>query len=128
MPAGNVKFTGQILPTAKKVTYTIDIKRLIARKLCMVIADGSVAVDGRTIYTADDLRVGLALHSPYTCHPEVLREAAGWARREGLPLSVHVAESPAELAMFRTGRGLFGRKVRLARALGLWPALSRFFQ
>jgi 3-hydroxyacyl-[acyl-carrier protein] dehydratase/trans-2-decenoyl-[acyl-carrier protein] isomerase len=57
--AGNVKFTGQILPTAKKVTYTIDIKRLIARKLSMVIADGSVAVDGRTIYTADDLRVGL---------------------------------------------------------------------
>jgi 3-hydroxyacyl-[acyl-carrier protein] dehydratase / trans-2-decenoyl-[acyl-carrier protein] isomerase len=56
---GNVKFTGQILPTATKVTYTVDIKRLIARKLSMVIADGKVAVDGRTIYTADDLRVGL---------------------------------------------------------------------
>jgi 3-hydroxyacyl-[acyl-carrier protein] dehydratase/trans-2-decenoyl-[acyl-carrier protein] isomerase len=57
--AGNVKFTGQVLPTASKVTYTLDIKRLIARKLSMVIADGSMAVDGRTIYTADDLRVGL---------------------------------------------------------------------
>ena len=57
--AGNVKFTGQVLPTAKKVTYRLDIKRLIARKLSMVIADGSMAVDGRTIYTADDLRVGL---------------------------------------------------------------------
>jgi len=56
---GNVKFTGQVLPTAKRVTYTLDIKRLIARKLSMVIADGSVAVDGRTIYTASDLRVGL---------------------------------------------------------------------
>jgi 3-hydroxyacyl-[acyl-carrier protein] dehydratase/trans-2-decenoyl-[acyl-carrier protein] isomerase len=41
------------------VTYSLDIKRLIARKLSMVIADGSMAVDGRTIYTADDLRVGL---------------------------------------------------------------------
>jgi len=59
--AGNVKFTGQILPTAKKVTYTLNIKRLIARKLSMVIADGTVSVDGRVIYTADDLRVGLFL-------------------------------------------------------------------
>ena len=56
---GKVKFTGQILPTAKKVTYQIDIKRVIARKLNMAIADGSVSVDGREIYTAEDLRVGL---------------------------------------------------------------------
>ena len=56
---GKVKFTGQILPTAKKVTYQIDIKRVIARKLNMAIADGSVTVDGREIYTAEDLRVGL---------------------------------------------------------------------
>jgi 3-hydroxyacyl-[acyl-carrier protein] dehydratase/trans-2-decenoyl-[acyl-carrier protein] isomerase len=59
--AGKVKFTGQILPTAKKVTYTLNIRRLIARKLSMVIADGTVSVDGRIIYTADDLRVGLFL-------------------------------------------------------------------
>ncbi|MGD2131052.1 MAG: bifunctional 3-hydroxydecanoyl-ACP dehydratase/trans-2-decenoyl-ACP isomerase [Lysobacterales bacterium] len=56
---GKVKFTGQILPSARKVTYTLDIKRMIARKLSMVIADGSVAVDGRPIYSAEDLRVGL---------------------------------------------------------------------
>ncbi len=59
--AGNVKFTGQILPTAKRVTYQLDIRRLIARKLSMVIADGTVSVDGRTIYTASDLRVGMFL-------------------------------------------------------------------
>jgi 3-hydroxyacyl-[acyl-carrier protein] dehydratase/trans-2-decenoyl-[acyl-carrier protein] isomerase len=59
--SGNVKFTGQILPTAKKVTFTLDMKRVIARKLSMVIADGTVSVDGRIIYTADDLRVGLFL-------------------------------------------------------------------
>jgi 3-hydroxyacyl-[acyl-carrier protein] dehydratase/trans-2-decenoyl-[acyl-carrier protein] isomerase len=59
--AGKVKFTGQILPTAKKVTYTLDMKRVIARRLSMVIADGTVAVDGRVIYTADDLKVGLFL-------------------------------------------------------------------
>lgn len=57
--AGNVKFFGQILPTAKKVTYKLDIKRLIQRKLVMGIADGSVEVDGKEIYTATDLKVGL---------------------------------------------------------------------
>lgn len=56
---GKVKFTGQILPTAKLVTFQIDIKRVISRRLNMAIADGSVAVDGREIYTAEDLRVGL---------------------------------------------------------------------
>jgi len=56
---GEVKFTGQILPTAKKVTYHIDIKRVITRKLILGIGDGRVSVDGREIYTANDLRVGL---------------------------------------------------------------------
>ena len=35
------------------------VGKFIARKLSMVIADGTVAVDGRVIYTADDLKVGL---------------------------------------------------------------------
>ncbi|MDH5618754.1 MAG: 3-hydroxyacyl-[acyl-carrier-protein] dehydratase FabA [Gammaproteobacteria bacterium] len=56
---GKVKFTGQVLPTARKVTYQIDIKRVIARKLNMAIADGTMSVDGREIYAAEDLRVGL---------------------------------------------------------------------
>ena len=56
---GEVKFTGQILPTAKKVTYNIQMKRVIKRKLFMGIADGTVSVDGRVIYTATDLKVGL---------------------------------------------------------------------
>jgi 3-hydroxyacyl-[acyl-carrier protein] dehydratase/trans-2-decenoyl-[acyl-carrier protein] isomerase len=46
-------------PTAKKVTYKLDITRLIQRKLIMGIADGSVEVDGREIYKATDLKVGL---------------------------------------------------------------------
>lgn len=56
---GNVKFTGQVLPTAKKVTYRITMKRLIMRKLVMGIADGVVEVDGKVIYSAEDLKVGL---------------------------------------------------------------------
>ena len=56
---GKVKFTGQVLQSAKVVTYQLDIKRVISRKLTMAIADGSLSVDGREIYTAEDLRVGL---------------------------------------------------------------------
>lgn len=56
---GEVKFTGQILPTASKVTYRIDMKRVVKRKLFMGLADGTVEVDGRVIYTATDLKVGL---------------------------------------------------------------------
>jgi 3-hydroxyacyl-[acyl-carrier protein] dehydratase/trans-2-decenoyl-[acyl-carrier protein] isomerase len=57
--AGEVKFTGQILPSAQKVVYNIHMRRVIERKLVMGIADGTVAVDGKEIYSANDLRVGL---------------------------------------------------------------------
>ncbi len=57
--AGEIKFTGQILPSATKVVYGISLKRVIERKLVMGIADGTVSVDGEQIYAAKDLRVGL---------------------------------------------------------------------
>ena len=56
---GDLKFTGQVLPTASNVTYKIDLKRVITRKLVLGIADGTVLVDGKEIYHASDLRVGL---------------------------------------------------------------------
>jgi 3-hydroxyacyl-[acyl-carrier protein] dehydratase / trans-2-decenoyl-[acyl-carrier protein] isomerase len=56
---GEVKFTGQVLPSAKLVRYRIDLKRVILRRLYMGIADATLSVDGREIYTATDLKVGL---------------------------------------------------------------------
>jgi 3-hydroxyacyl-[acyl-carrier protein] dehydratase/trans-2-decenoyl-[acyl-carrier protein] isomerase len=56
---GEVKFKGQILPSARRVQYRLDLKRVFASKLTMGIADGVVSVDGRPIYFATDLRVGL---------------------------------------------------------------------
>jgi 3-hydroxyacyl-[acyl-carrier protein] dehydratase/trans-2-decenoyl-[acyl-carrier protein] isomerase len=56
---GEVKFSGMILPTAKKVSYHVDMKRVILRKLVMGVADGSVFVDGKQIYEVKDLKVGL---------------------------------------------------------------------
>ena len=57
--AGTVKFTGQITPDAKLAKYQIDFKRVITRKLVMGIADANLEVDGREIYVAEDLKVGL---------------------------------------------------------------------
>ncbi|WP_240097727.1 3-hydroxyacyl-[acyl-carrier-protein] dehydratase FabA [Thermomonas flagellata] len=56
---GEVKFSGQVLPEARVVRYEVDISRVINRKLVMAQADARTLVDGREIYTARDLRVGL---------------------------------------------------------------------
>ena len=57
--AGEVKFSGQVTPDNHMVTYYIDMKRVILRKLIMGVADARMDVDGREIYSAKDLRVGL---------------------------------------------------------------------
>ena len=56
---GKVKFSGQVLPSAQKVSYSLNVKRIISRKVSLIIADGIVSVDDREIYLANDLRVGL---------------------------------------------------------------------
>jgi 3-hydroxyacyl-[acyl-carrier protein] dehydratase / trans-2-decenoyl-[acyl-carrier protein] isomerase len=56
---GEVKFSGQVLPDAKLVEYVVDIKRVIKRKLILAIGDARMLVDGREIYHAADLKVGL---------------------------------------------------------------------
>ena len=56
---GAVKFTGQVDPAAKLVSYHIDIKRMVRRQVTLAFADGLMKVDGRSIYEARDLRVGV---------------------------------------------------------------------
>ena len=56
---GEVKFRGQVRPTVKKVSYKIDIKRVILRRLILGVGDGTLEADGQVIYTAKDLKVGL---------------------------------------------------------------------
>jgi 3-hydroxyacyl-[acyl-carrier protein] dehydratase/trans-2-decenoyl-[acyl-carrier protein] isomerase len=57
--SGAVKFSGQVTPKNKLVTYRIDMRRVMLRKLVMGVADGRMLVDGKEIYSAKDLRVGL---------------------------------------------------------------------
>jgi len=59
LSAGEVKFSGEVRPENKKITYIIDLKRVIMRKLFMGIADARMELDGEEIYHAKDLRVGL---------------------------------------------------------------------
>ena len=56
---GEVKFSGQVLPTVKKVIYGLEIKRVMRSKLVLGIADGWLSADGNVIYRASDLKVGL---------------------------------------------------------------------
>ena len=56
---GEIKFRGQVLPTAKIVTYRVHLKRVLMRKLFMGIGDAELECDGDVIYDASDLRVGL---------------------------------------------------------------------
>lgn len=57
--AADIQFTGQVTPDRKLVRYTVDIKRIISRALVMGIADATMEVDGKLIYTGSNLRVGL---------------------------------------------------------------------
>ncbi|ACL55424.1 3-hydroxyacyl-[acyl-carrier-protein] dehydratase FabA [Methylobacterium nodulans] len=56
---GEVKFTDQVLPSVRKVVYGVDLKRVRQGRLVLGIADGWLEADGRRIYEAQDLRVGL---------------------------------------------------------------------
>ena len=61
---GEVKLIGQVLPTARKVIFQLNVKRVIMRKLVLGIADGIMQVDGEKVYEAKDLKVGLFTNAP----------------------------------------------------------------
>ena len=56
---GEVRFSGQIRPDVDKITYQIDLKKIITRKIILGIADGVIYVNNNVIYTANELKVGL---------------------------------------------------------------------
>jgi 3-hydroxyacyl-[acyl-carrier protein] dehydratase/trans-2-decenoyl-[acyl-carrier protein] isomerase len=56
---GEVKFSGMVVPTVKKLTYHVHLKRVILRKLVLGIADGFIHADGQQIYEISGLKVGL---------------------------------------------------------------------
>lgn len=56
---GEVKLSGMVTPDVKKVTYEVEITRLILRKLKMAVSNGIMKADGQTVYQVTDMKVGL---------------------------------------------------------------------
>ena len=56
---GKIKFTGQVTPSTKLITYHLHMKRVINSRLVMGIADATLKADDTIIYSGEDLRVGL---------------------------------------------------------------------
>ena len=55
-----VKFTGEVLQNVKKASYEIDMKKILAKEGTTVgLANGILLADGKKIYSAENLKVGL---------------------------------------------------------------------
>src|SRR5213594_1291677 len=52
LSVGEVKFSGMVLPTMKKLEYIVELKRVNRRKFTLGTGDGWLKADGDTIYTA----------------------------------------------------------------------------
>jgi cytosine/adenosine deaminase-related metal-dependent hydrolase len=72
------------------------------------LAGLQAAVDKLARITSPRARVGVSPHAPYTVSGPLFQAVAGWAGSEGLPMAVHVAESPAEMQFLFAGTGPFG--------------------
>jgi cytosine/adenosine deaminase-related metal-dependent hydrolase len=62
-------------------------------------------------------RPGLSPHAPYSARAALIRQAARAACKQNLPLTVHLAETEAELELLATWRGPF---VPFLKELGVW--------
>ena len=56
----SVKFTGEVLTTAKIARYEVNMKRILKKEGAVVgLADGILLADKKIIYEAENLKVGL---------------------------------------------------------------------
>jgi 5-methylthioadenosine/S-adenosylhomocysteine deaminase len=80
----------------------------------------------RSKHSEGRMQVGLSMHAPYSCHPDLLREGAAWCKAQQIPLCIHVAESMFEVEWLYRGTvsSLSWWQRPLAVALGLRPARS----
>ena len=56
---GEVKYRGEILPTAGTISYHLDIRKIVKSSIAMGIADGQVLLHGHVVHTATSLQVGI---------------------------------------------------------------------
>src|SRR5436309_4507093 len=70
------------------------------------------ALDRLSPFATSPLSLGVSPHAPYTVSEPLYRAVADLARRDTLPLAVHLAESRAETMLVRDGTGLFAEALR----------------
>ena len=59
LSVGEVKFTGMVAPSVRRLEYVVNLKRMIRRKFTLGVGDGQLKADGALIYSAKELRAGL---------------------------------------------------------------------
>ena len=81
----------------------------------------------RAEYPDAQVRFGISLHAPYTVSAPLFERAAAWARAEGVPVSIHAAESLAETAWLRDRSGPIRETLyaTLGLPVDLEPAAAR---
>jgi aminodeoxyfutalosine deaminase len=77
----------------------------------------------RELERPNGVRVGLSPHTAHTVSSVLMKKLVAFAKLEGIPLQIHIAESPSELEMFQTGSGLLAESI--TRAFGV--SLERIF-
>ena len=88
--------------------------------LARSMAELEVAVSQLRRLATSQLRIGVSPHAPYTVSAPLYEAVAGFARRERLPVAVHLAESKEESQFVRDGTGPFADAWR-ARGIPVEP-------
>ena len=84
------------------------------------LAELQAAVERLRGLASPQVRLGVSPHAPYTVSELLYRAVADYARREGLPVAVHLAESREETQLVRDGAGPFADALR-ARGIAVRP-------
>jgi cytosine/adenosine deaminase-related metal-dependent hydrolase len=81
------------------------------------IAEARLFLQGASADKSATVLRGLSPHAPYSVHPQLLEEAVALSREFRSPLTMHLAETPAEIELLRQGTGDF---VGMLKGLGAW--------
>ena len=60
----NVKFAGMVTPAVRLLRYVVDIRRVRRGRIVLGIADGELLADGKAVFSAAGMRVGLFRAAP----------------------------------------------------------------
>jgi 5-methylthioadenosine/S-adenosylhomocysteine deaminase len=89
-------------------------------KLDVSMKELTSAVEGLRALVSPERRLGISPHAPYTVSAALYEAVNRYARRERLPLAVHIAESADEWSLVCRGDGAFAQALR-ARGIGVTP-------